>query len=132
MSREPQGVVKDTAGQSGGRSLAMAERGGGLGCLASDQQLAEDVKISAENSERQVTGKAHFSTIAAAGQAVARLQRPDRGFDTGVSLPGLAELHGGLLLLLLCLAGSRLGQARMREDPSQILLVLGRMKPAVE
>ena len=101
-------------------------------CLASDQQPAQDVKISAENSERQVTGKAHFSTIAAAVQAVARLQRRDRGFDTGVSLTGLPELRGRLVLLLLCLAGSRLGQARMRDDPSQILLVLARMKAAVE
>ena len=62
-------------------NLAFTAGGRGMFVLPGNQQFAENVNVASQNGEPQITFEAQLLAIAATLQAVARLQRANRGFN---------------------------------------------------
>ena len=121
-----------TRGDSGRGRLAPGLGGFGGGVLEGNEDLAQDVQITAQHGELQVSQESAFTPVAATHQAVARLQSMDRGFDARMPAACLTELDRRLLVLLTRLLAPGHGKTSMGDDLCQPALVLRRVKAAVE
>src|SRR5664280_1977750 len=115
-----------------GRRLATSVGRLAAGSFASNQQLAQHMKISPQHAQANVACKSPFGPVATALQPIARLQGPDRRLDARVRLPGFAELDACRLLLLGRLVDSAHRQTRMFDDLGKFLLVVRAVKSSVE
>src|SRR4051794_12741440 len=97
-----------------------------------DQQLTQHMKIPTQDPQPHIPAVPAEGPIPAPSLPVPRLQRTDRRLDPWMPPPGLTEFHRGLALLPLGLDVTRLGQARLRDQLGQFVLILGRMKAAIE
>ena len=102
------------------------------GVLPGDENFAQDMKVTPQHAQLQITRESLLRPIAATGHAVTRLQAVDRRFNPRMSLASAAKLDRGLGLLRGGLPDARLGQARVRNEQVQLALVLRRMKTPIE
>jgi hypothetical protein len=86
--------------RSSRRSPTTGLCGEAVGILLRDQQLAQHVKVAAQDAQLHVSVEAPLTAVATAGQAVACLQRADGRLDARMPLAGLAKGDAGLRLLL--------------------------------
>ena len=115
-----------------GCGLAARVSGLAVGRLPSDEEFAQHVKIPAQHAQTDIACKSSLRPVAAPLQAVARLEGPDRRFDSRVRLAGRAELDARRPFLLSRLMGSQHRQTGMLDDLGEFLLVLRAVKPAVQ
>ncbi len=106
-------------------NLAFTVSSSGVLILAGDQQFAEDVNVAAQNGEPQITLEAQFRVIAATLEAVARLQRANRGFNTRMLLTQIAKRHRGRCHAFFVLLRRTRRNARLVHNLRQFPLVLG-------
>lgn len=99
-------------GRRSGRSQFVALASGSFSELvfARDQQLSEHVQITAQNAQAEIAFKAALRSVAAALQSITCLQGSDGGFDAGMALSGLPELHARVSFLPERLPCARHGQ----------------------
>jgi len=100
--------------------------------LTRDQDLPKNVKIASQDPQPHISDEPALRPIAATRQTVARLQRADGGLDSRMPLPRLVERHARLCILLRCLPGTRLGQARSVDNAGQFFLVLWGVKASIK
>src|SRR5439155_25809120 len=87
---------------------------------------------AAYNGQGQIAFEAQLSAVAATLQAVSGLQCSNRRFHAGMTLACLAEFGRCRCLLSARLLRAFLRQAYVRNDLSQLLLVLGRVEATIE
>jgi len=115
---------------SGGLAARLGR--GAVAAVLRDEPFAQQMKITTQHAQLQVSAEAAFGAVAASPQAVARLEGGDRRLDARVTLACLAEFDACGFGLLGGLVTSGHGQTGVLDDLGQPTLVLGRVKAPVE
>ena len=110
----------------------MGSRRLAVGVLSPDHESAERMEIAAQNAQGNVTLEAQFAAIATSLQTISTLQSADGRLDTRMTSASFVEADTCASLLLGGLFGTLFRKAGMGDDLRQLLLVLWRMKSAVE
>ena len=88
--------------------------------------------VSAQDGQAKISFETDLTSIATTFQAVSRLQSPDCGFNTWMTLPQLMKCHGSALHFVRILLGMARWKAWFLDNVREQTLIVGTVEATIE